>query len=143
MTQAQRIKAALLAHHQGITQLDFQGPHVIDGGAPILRVAARIHDLGLAGFPIIDGGERQGCKLYRLDHDKYLAQQAERSRALYESEHQASLDVSEADFDPPKERPRLTADGLREMDTAENVQADQELRGVRPPAYNLTDGEWM
>ena len=46
MTQKQRILRML---HQrgglGVTPVDFAGPNVIDGGAPIMRVAGRINGL--------------------------------------------------------------------------------------------------
>lgn len=53
MTQKQRILRML---HQrgalGVTPVDFAGPNVIDGGAPIMRVAGRINDLRNEGHVI-------------------------------------------------------------------------------------------
>jgi hypothetical protein len=36
----------------GVTPVDFAGPDVIDGGAPIMRVAGRINDLRNEGYVI-------------------------------------------------------------------------------------------
>lgn len=36
----------------GVTPVDFTGPDVIDGGAPILRLAGRINDLRNQGYVI-------------------------------------------------------------------------------------------
>lgn len=112
-SQTDRIAAALKAHPNGITQADWTGPHTIDNGPPILRLAARILDLKAKGFPIVDAGERQGCKVYKWDRERYLA---EKSQAV-EAEHQVSMDVDESDFEPIKDtRERVTADGLRIYD---------------------------
>lgn len=53
MSQAGRVYSALLrAGSEGITPIDFAAPDVIDGGPPIMRVAARIRDLREEGFNI-------------------------------------------------------------------------------------------
>lgn len=64
-TQTDRVLRALeRAGARGITAVDFQLPDVIDGGPPILRVAARIEELADAGHRIADGGKRDRCKVY-------------------------------------------------------------------------------
>lgn len=53
MTQRQRVLAALEdAGASGVSPVDFLGPHVIDGGAPILRVAPRVEELRKQGYRI-------------------------------------------------------------------------------------------
>lgn len=67
-TQRDRVLRALhSAGPRGITAVDFQLPTVIDGGAPILRLAARIKDLRDEGHAITVTGERHGCAVYELD----------------------------------------------------------------------------
>lgn len=54
MTQKQRIlKALQAAGATGIRPEDFLLPDVVDGGSPILRVAARIEDLRKEGHTIL------------------------------------------------------------------------------------------
>jgi hypothetical protein len=66
MTQTDRVLDALKnAGQRGITAVDFQLPNVIDGGKPILRVAARIHDLE-AEWNIAKAGIRDKCAVYVL-----------------------------------------------------------------------------
>lgn len=68
LTDKQRIlRFALERGDQGFTAVDFQLPHVADGGKPILRVAARVKDLRDEGFVFHDGGTRNRCKVYILD----------------------------------------------------------------------------
>ena len=53
MTQKQRILTMLNQRGSlGVTPVDFAGPDVIDGGAPIMRVAGRINDLRNEGYEI-------------------------------------------------------------------------------------------
>jgi hypothetical protein len=67
MTQTDRVLAALTrAGATGITQVDFTPPVVVDGGKPILRVGARIHELREAGFNIQNHGTRNQCAVYVL-----------------------------------------------------------------------------
>jgi hypothetical protein len=66
MKQAQRVLRALRRHPDGVTQVDFLLPNVIDGGHPITRLAARIRDLRDQGETIIVDGERYGCAVYKL-----------------------------------------------------------------------------
>lgn len=67
MTQTNRVLAALYrAGRAGITQVDFALPNVIDGGAPITRVAARIKDLRDTGVRIEVIGTRHSCAVYAL-----------------------------------------------------------------------------
>lgn len=52
LTQTQRVLRALRAlGDHGVTSVDFLPP-TVDGGPPILRVAARIHELREDGFVI-------------------------------------------------------------------------------------------
>jgi hypothetical protein len=67
MTQQDRVLAALTrAGARGVTQVDFLLPNVIDGGAPITRVAARVNELRNDGFQIQTDGERDSCAVYKL-----------------------------------------------------------------------------
>lgn len=67
MTQCDRVLAALTrVGDHGVTQVDFIRFPTIDGGPPILRIAARVKDLRDAGFEIITKGERDGCAIYKL-----------------------------------------------------------------------------
>ena len=66
MTQKTRVLRALRRHPEGITQVDFLLPNVIDGGPPITRVAARVRDLRTDGHEILVDGERNGCAVYVL-----------------------------------------------------------------------------
>ena len=53
MTQKQRVLRMLNQRGGlGVTPVDFQGPDVIDGGKPILRLAARVGDLRDDGYVI-------------------------------------------------------------------------------------------
>lgn len=67
LTQRDRVLRALerVGSH-GLTQVDFQPPHVIDGGAPITRVAARIEELRGQGHRIDNRGRRDKCAVYVL-----------------------------------------------------------------------------
>lgn len=68
MTQTDRVLAALHdAGPTGVTQVDFSLPHVVDGGAPITRLAARIKDLRDQGFRIHDAGTRHRCRVYVIE----------------------------------------------------------------------------
>lgn len=70
MTQRERVLAELRrAAAGGITQVDFFAPHVIDGGTPITRLAARIQELRGQGYTITSSGTRHGCAVYRLVSD--------------------------------------------------------------------------
>lgn len=67
MTQTDRVLAALSrAGARGITAVDFIRFPTIDGGPPILRVAARIKELRDQGFEIETDGERDSCAVYKL-----------------------------------------------------------------------------
>ena len=67
MTQVDRVLAAVTrAGARGITAVDFAAPDVIDGGKPIMRVAARINDIRNDGIAIVTDGERNGCAVYKL-----------------------------------------------------------------------------
>lgn len=66
-SQTDRVLNALRkAGSRGITAVDFQLPDVIDGGPPIMRVAARVMDLRRQGHTIISAGTRQKCRRYEL-----------------------------------------------------------------------------
>jgi hypothetical protein len=68
LTQCQRVERALdEAGANGITQVDFLLPDVIDGGKPITRVGARIYDLRKKrGLAIVELGHRDSCTIYML-----------------------------------------------------------------------------
>ena len=68
MTQTERVERALdKAGPRGITQVDFLLPDVVDGGKPITRVGARIHDLKRKrGLAIVKHGTRDECDVYML-----------------------------------------------------------------------------
>jgi len=67
MTQTQRVLKALEdAGPAGITQKDFLLPDIIDGGAPITRVGARIKELREDGHVIESAGVRQKFAVYVL-----------------------------------------------------------------------------
>lgn len=71
MTQKQRVLTALQrTGWQGITQVDFLAPHVIDGGKPVTRLAARILELREDGHAIRVVGERQECAVYQLEANR-------------------------------------------------------------------------
>lgn len=63
-TQRQRVLRALRRHPEGLTQVDWLLPHVVDGGHPITRLAARVKDLRDEGHEIEVQGERYGCAVY-------------------------------------------------------------------------------
>lgn len=67
-TQTERVLAALRTYPRGITQVDFLLPDVIDGGAPITRIGARILELRDAGHMIVSGPRRDKCVTYKLLH---------------------------------------------------------------------------
>jgi hypothetical protein len=66
VTQKDRVLAALRRRKRGITQLDFDLPDVVDAGAPVKRVAARIEELRRDGHRIINAGRLHKCTVYRL-----------------------------------------------------------------------------
>lgn len=70
MRQRDRVLRALKRHPDGVCQVDFLLPNVIDGGAPITRLAARVKDLREDGHEIEVNGEKYGCALYRLPQPK-------------------------------------------------------------------------
>jgi hypothetical protein len=68
MSQRDRVLAALYRRgRHGLTQIDFDLPDVIDGGAPIKRVAARVEELRDQGFRITSGERRNKCTVYRVE----------------------------------------------------------------------------
>ena len=68
MTQCERVLKASRGL-RGVTQGDFAGPHTVDGGPTISRVAARIQDLKDQGHTFDVIGERNGFRVYRLNVD--------------------------------------------------------------------------
>lgn len=61
------LKALERAGEHGITQVDFLAPGVIDGGDPITRLAARVHELiNQDGHSIVKDGQRNACDVYKL-----------------------------------------------------------------------------
>lgn len=72
LTQAQRIeRVARQRGSHGFTVADFASPDVVDGGPPILRVAARVAELRSRGVPIVQAGRRGGLVIYQLPPDHY------------------------------------------------------------------------
>jgi hypothetical protein len=63
--QVERVIAAARSP-DGVSQADMLLPDVIDGGAPITRVGARIQDAEERGFVFETIGWRDRCKVYRL-----------------------------------------------------------------------------
>lgn len=70
MTDKQRVlRLALARGDKGLTQVDFMLPNVVDDAKPITRLAARIKDLRDEGIEFVDGGRRNGMKVYILDRN--------------------------------------------------------------------------
>lgn len=63
MTQTDRVLQQA-SSERGVTAVDFQLPNVIDGGPPILRVAARVNELAET-WDIRVIGKRDKCVVYR------------------------------------------------------------------------------
>jgi hypothetical protein len=67
MTQRERVLTALEAHGVlGVKTTDFLLPDVIDGGVPIIRLAARVKDLRDEGYRIRSYTEPNGVCRYVL-----------------------------------------------------------------------------
>jgi hypothetical protein len=67
LTQKDRVLRALrTTRGRGVTAVDFLAPAVIDSGAPITRVAARIEELRKDGHNIQLAGRRDECVIYVL-----------------------------------------------------------------------------
>ena len=82
MTQPERVLRLLKqAGDHGLTQVDLNLP-TVDGGPPITRLAARIHDLKNAGVPIEKAGTRQKCDIYRLAPPSTLFDINEETRGI-------------------------------------------------------------
>lgn len=68
MTQTSRLLAALTrAGDRGVTSVDFIRTPTIDGGPPILRLAARVKELRDEGFNVVTDGERDSVAVYKLE----------------------------------------------------------------------------
>ncbi len=65
MTQTERIIRAARSY-RGVCQVDLLGPHTIDGGSPITRLAARIQDAEARGYVFEIIGTRHKTRVYRL-----------------------------------------------------------------------------
>jgi hypothetical protein len=65
VTQVERVIEAARSF-QGVCQVDFLLPDVIDGGAPITRLGARIQDAEERGYVFETIGWRDKTKVYRL-----------------------------------------------------------------------------
>lgn len=77
MTDKDRILARLRDGNT-VSPVDYQAP-TVDGGKPILRVAARINDLRNEGHRIDTIGKKHGCAVYALVRSApRLVEQAER-----------------------------------------------------------------
>ncbi len=64
-TQLERVIAAARAR-DGVCQVDFLGPDVVDGGTPITRLGARVWDAEQRGAVFEILGRRSGFRVYRL-----------------------------------------------------------------------------
>lgn len=64
-TQTARILRAL--ERGPVTPVDFGAPDVIDGGKPIMRVAARIQDLRDRGYQITTSTAPNGIAIYEME----------------------------------------------------------------------------
>lgn len=65
--EQRRVRDALRRYPRGVCQTDFLLPDVIDGGDPITRLPARIHELRhVFGYRVEDAGRRNRCKVYVL-----------------------------------------------------------------------------
>ena len=97
MSQRDRVLAALHRFRlSGITQVDFSPPHVIDGGAPITRLAARVQELRDEGFQILSADRRDKCTVYRLDTTG-----ANRATDTGSPGGEAPADAAESPGEPP------------------------------------------
>lgn len=68
LSQNQRVLALLRSRgEQGVSPVDFAAPNVVDGQAPIMRLAARIKDLRDDGLPIRDAGWVGPVRRYVLE----------------------------------------------------------------------------
>lgn len=63
MSDKTRLRAHMDAGGE-VCPTDWNGFHAIDGGKPILRVAARIKDLKDDGYPVERVGTRSKCAVY-------------------------------------------------------------------------------
>lgn len=64
MTQRDRIRDAL--HRGPVSPIDFLRHPTVDGGPPILRVAARVHELRQDGHQITETRAQDGTAVYTL-----------------------------------------------------------------------------
>lgn len=87
-TQRSRVLAALRAHPAGVNETAFAAPRVLDGGSPILRVAARIFELRSEGHDIRTARERNGTATYRLRVTAVADGRIEDDRAGGHGQHQ-------------------------------------------------------
>ena len=67
MTQCERVLALLRERGEsGVNTAEFQELPIVDGGAPILRLAARIDNLKHRGFAITSRRQPNGTSTYTL-----------------------------------------------------------------------------
>lgn len=73
-----RVFLAMASTPSGVTQIDFHAPNVIDGGVPIHRLAARVHELRTRfGCDIpLTKERRHKHAVYKLVGVKAMPQQA-------------------------------------------------------------------
>lgn len=68
LNQRDRVLRALqLRGPDGVTQEDLVPPGVVDGGPPVYRLGARVHDLRTRGHVIRTAGKRGGFIVYVLE----------------------------------------------------------------------------
>lgn len=108
-TQTERVIRAARSY-RGISQVDFLAPDVVDGGAPITRLAARLWEAEQQGYDFECLGRRDKCKVWRLCGEPELSETPAsgdrvppKDAGLSRPEHQAGAGVSDNPtlFDAP------------------------------------------
>lgn len=102
LTQLERVRKASESF-QGVCQTDFLLPDVVDGGAPITRVGARLWDLeDKHGFAFEHIGWRNKTKIFRLISEPEVERNAsERRSASFEGSGPAPAGTHQAGADVP------------------------------------------
>lgn len=104
LTQRDRVLAALRrAGRRGVTPIDFQAPHVVDGGTPIIRLASRILELRERGYRIDSRRDAGVARYVLVEEGKPRHARAPRPRS---AEPPAQLELpspATSPFDPTSE----------------------------------------
>lgn len=127
MSQCSRILAAL--ENGPVSPIDFAAPDVIDGGAPIMRVAARIQDLRDQGLEIATATAANGTAIYTITQgtDQGSSTAAESASSSVASPNRAAL-VSAPTNDsggapPPPESALFEVEGLAPRHAYKDIAA--------------------